>query len=89
MIFVDPSTGWLEIAEITDKISIRIVKYSTTLGYHSMQDLEKSFLTIGMSLRKISYFSPRTLALSPLLQPVRILLFVVLITIPCKQLLAN
>ncbi len=74
MPFVDPATGWFEIAEIPDKtIVLGSVRSSITHGCHAIQDLEELFLIMGMSLRRISYLSLGTSVSSPLLQQSRIL----------------
>ncbi len=58
MTFVDPATGWFKIAEIHDKTQVQeSVRYLITLGCQTIQDLDRLFLTMGMSLRNISYLS--------------------------------
>ena len=50
------------------------LKYITiTVGYHTINDFERMFLTMGMGLTKSSQLSSRTVALNPLLQTSRIL----------------
>ena len=50
-----------------------LARYSTTLGFHAIQDLERLLLTMRVSLRMTSYHSARTLVINPLVQPSRIL----------------
>ena len=57
MTFVDPATGWFEITEITDKTSARIIKFLIVPGWQATHALGRSFLTMGMNLRRTSYHS--------------------------------
>ena len=57
MTFVDPATGWFEITEIIDKTSARISQILIVPGWHATHAPGRSFLTMGMNSRRISYHS--------------------------------
>ena len=69
MTFVDPATGWFEITEIPDKTSARISQiFNTNWLSRYPRPRNVLFLTMEMSLRKISYLSLGTSVSNPLLQ---------------------
>ena len=57
MTFVNPATGWFEITEIPDKTSARISQFLIVPGWHATHSPGRSFLTMEMNLRRISYHS--------------------------------
>ena len=74
MAFVDPAIGWFELAEITDKTSVRITQIfnNTWLPYYPIP--RKDIFDNGDEFeRKTSYLSSKTLALSLHLQSSRII----------------
>ncbi len=65
MSFVDPTTGWFEIAAIPDKTSVRISQiFNNTWLSHNPIPREKLSLMMGMSLRMTSYLFSGTSVLS-------------------------
>ena len=57
MAFIDPATGWFEIAKLPnkEKSSVRIGQlFKTPRGWHATHVRGKSFLTMDQSSRKTS-----------------------------------
>ena len=73
MIFVDPATGWFEIAKIPDKTSARISQIFNNTWLSRYPRPRKVIFDNGNEFKNFFYLSLGTSVSSPLLQQLRIL----------------
>ena len=59
MTLPDPATGWFEKVNYKINLLLGLAKSSTSHGQHITQDYGRTFLTIAMRSRQISYLYSR------------------------------